>query len=180
MQASAKEESPSLHQLAAQVQSQQQMLLQALSDLGRIMEAVNTMEDSISGLKASIEEVTTNIGEVNANIADVKADNGELKTMIGDINKVSAEQEIKREARQSSHMTKPKDCADLFKSGARRSGVYTIYPIETECSVNDPLDKVQVYCDMCSSGGGWTVFLRRVDDKWDFPARNWSDYARGF
>ena len=63
-----------------------------------------------------------------------------------------------------------KNCAELYKSGERISGVYTIDP--------DGSGDFDVFCDQTTAGGGWTVFQKRMDGSVDFY-RGWNEYKRG-
>ena len=64
-----------------------------------------------------------------------------------------------------------KNCAELYKSGQRISGVYTIDP--------DGSGAFDVFCDQTTAGGGWTVFQKRLDGSVDFY-RGWVNYKNGF
>ncbi|XP_049519496.1 techylectin-5A isoform X2 [Dermacentor silvarum] len=71
---------------------------------------------------------------------------------------------------------RPRQCSDLLRAGQRNNGVYTIYHSAAHESGQD------VYCDLTSDGGGWTVIQRRKQNgnRVFHFYRNWSEYTEGF
>ncbi|XP_061176515.1 ficolin-3-like [Saccostrea echinata] len=74
----------------------------------------------------------------------------------------------------SSPCNLPDDCKSLHDNGSRTSGVYSINPWGELHNKS-----VEIYCDMSTSGGGWTVIQKRVDGKVNFN-RSWQEYKAGF
>ncbi|XP_045187758.2 fibrinogen-like protein 1 isoform X2 [Mercenaria mercenaria] len=76
---------------------------------------------------------------------------------------------FKQQIKQLPHQQYPKDCGEIYSTGTKTDGVYTISP-DKKCSFS-------VYCDM--TNGGWTLIQRKADASVDFN-RPWTDYVAGF
>lgn len=69
-------------------------------------------------------------------------------------------------------MVAPRDCSDYNVLEARKNGVYRVTP--------DPRNGTfEVFCDMESFGGGWTIIQQRLDGSVSFN-RTWAEYKKGF
>ncbi|KAI8490946.1 Fibrinogen C domain-containing protein 1 [Branchiostoma belcheri] len=104
----------------------------------------------------------------NVNCGNDNALQAELKEL-----KIAMKQLSQTGKSNGTAADKPKDCQDILDNDETTpSGVYMVYP-------RDNLGGFNVFCDMDTDGGGWTLFQRRQDGTVDFY-RGWTDYKTGF
>ena len=150
--------------------AQQQTLLELLPEMenkGDQQRALNArhkkgMLESLANISASCQANTNAINGKKVALNESSVCNDSL------------DEAAERESQTTlcSSTSGPRDCADVQRNGNTESGIYTIC-----VAISTPL---QVYCDLETSGGGWTVLMRRSDADWDFPNRVWMEYRDGF
>ncbi|XP_077974512.1 microfibril-associated glycoprotein 4-like [Styela clava] len=141
----------------------------------------NTTSDSVSPLRKAF--YTTGIMVVVTIFSFVVWDNmilreeqiRQLREQSEQLTEISSHiSNIEEELAKERHIHETTDCRRVLLSNAkilsRNGGIFDIYH---NCR------KIEVFCDLETDGGGWTVFQRRMDGLVDFY-RGWDDYVLGF
>ncbi|XP_078356670.1 ficolin-2-like [Oculina patagonica] len=123
-------------------------------------------------MKKQLTQVQDDV-KILANKTCVKGPNKKIETILQEMKKqlTQVQDDINTLKGSKPPVKAKKNCAELYKSGQRISGVYTIDP--------DGSGAFDVFCDQTTAGGGWTVFQKRLDGSVDF-FRDWAYYKRGF
>ncbi|XP_017314907.1 fibrinogen C domain-containing protein 1 [Ictalurus punctatus] len=165
------EEVAKLSAHAGQLKMDYESLSRGQSNLGQDL---NTLQTEQGKLIQLLSESQLNMVKVVNSVSDalnsMQKENGGLKARV----KADLQRAPVRGSRFKgcANGSRPRDCSDIHASGQREDGVYSVFPTHYPAGF-------QVYCDMSTDGGGWTVIQRREDGAVNF-FRDWDSYREGF
>ncbi|XP_030629752.1 fibrinogen-like 2a [Chanos chanos] len=136
--------------------------------MNRMSTSLRNARNQINGLQGQLEGIKIlNLKNVEA-IVDNKVEN--ISNVVSRLSSTCSSQCPARNSPQ--HILAPRDCSDYGILDVRKNGVYKVTP--------DPRNSsFEVFCDMESYGGGWTVVQQRLHGNVSFN-RMWNDYKKGF
>ncbi|XP_056312777.1 fibrinogen C domain-containing protein 1-like [Danio aesculapii] len=165
------EEVAKLSAHAGQLKMDYESLRRGQSNLGQDL---NTLQTEQSRLIQLLSESQINMVKVVNSVSDalnaMQKETGGLKARV----KADLQRAPVRGVRLKgcANGSRPRDCSDIYASGQREDGIYSVFPTHYPAGF-------QVYCDMSTDGGGWTVIQRREDGSVNF-FREWDSYREGF
>ncbi|XP_006127101.1 angiopoietin-related protein 7 isoform X2 [Pelodiscus sinensis] len=149
--------------------------------------------DEIRELKLQIANVSAMLGElskkqevgymiVDMQVMELKGSTQQMESRLIDVESKYSEinsqiDNMQLQAAQTVTQTSADavyDCSSLYQKNYRISGVYKLPPDEF---LGSP--EIEVYCDMETEGGGWTIIQRRKVGLISFN-RDWKQYKEGF
>ncbi|MGH0191002.1 UNVERIFIED_CONTAM: hypothetical protein FKN15_055526 [Acipenser sinensis] len=88
------------------------------------------------------------VNSVSDALNSMQKEQGGIKTRLkADLQKAPARGARPRGCANGS---RPRDCSDIYTSGQREDGIYSVFPTHYPSGF-------QVFCDMSTDGGGWTA-----------------------
>uniref|UniRef100_A0A8C8RYA6 Fibrinogen like 2 n=1 Tax=Pelusios castaneus TaxID=367368 RepID=A0A8C8RYA6_9SAUR len=172
LQADDNQEKDSTELPAKNIQIADNRIKELQSKVSKLSASLKNAKNQIHSLTGQLEKMSLiNMNNVE-NYVDSKVAN--LTNVVNNLDDRCSSKCPVMQSIQSSPVTQlvQRDCADHYAAGNKRNGIYRVIP--------DPKNNsFEVYCDMESMGGGWTVLQMRQDGSINFN-RTWNDYKNGF
>ncbi|KAM6895875.1 fibrinogen-like 2a [Xenentodon cancila] len=155
------------------------------SGLGKLTSnprTIKEMQDKINKMSTSLRNARSQISALQGRLEGLNLLNMDnvqaivdkrVENITGVVNKLSSSCNTQCAVQNSPQfILAPRDCSDYNVLEERKNGVYRVTP--------DPRNGTfEVFCEMESFGGGWTVIQQRLDGSVSFN-RTWAEYKKGF
>ncbi|XP_026219498.1 fibrinogen-like 2a isoform X2 [Anabas testudineus] len=155
------------------------------SILGKITPSPSTMQEmqvKLNKMSASLRNARSHITSLQGRLEKLNLLNmdnvqamveRQVENLTGVVNKLSSTCTNQCAVQNSPQfILAPQDCSDYNVLEVRKNGVYRVTPAPRNGTF-------EVFCDMESFGGGWTVIQQRLDGSVSFN-RTWAEYKKGF
>ncbi|NXY72048.1 ANGL7 protein, partial [Glareola pratincola] len=141
-----------------------------VANLSRMLQELSKkQEGDWVNVVMQVMELEGSTKQMESRLIDAESKYSEMNNQI-DIMQLQAAQTVT----QTSAVDAVYDCSSLYQRNYRISGVYKLPPDEFLGSPD-----LEVFCDMETDGGGWTLIQRRKVGLTSFN-RDWKQYREGF